>query len=174
MLQKDKLKSLAIAIAKEALAKKLKGKASAAKKKAVQEAFNFAYREVIVRKMSEKRETYRKNTDLWEAPTQDEGFADGLAAIGSAAGHAIGHAVADGFGVSGKSVGKVIKAFRKKKKGKGYEVSKVPGKKITHTPVHAASGHAHADNGNVIKMDRNEFSRKLKAAGNNTRKVSLS
>jgi hypothetical protein len=175
MLQKEQLKSLAIAIAKEQLEKKFKGGASAAKKKAVQQAFSIALNGVIARKMQEKRQAFKSAHDLWEAPAQDEGFMDGLAALGSVTGHAIGHAVAKGLGVSGKSVAKVIRAFRKKKNGKEYQVSKVPAqKKSAHTPVHAPAHPAGHAGSNVVKMDRKEFSKKLKAAGNNTRKVSLS
>lgn len=166
VMQKTKIESLAMAMAKMLVEKKRTGGDSVKRANAVREAFKVAMDERVKRLLNEKREAIRNSTHLWETPEQNEGFLDGIRAIGSAAAGAVGNAVASGLGVNGKTVGKIVRAF-KKKKGKQYDVSKVPTKKkTTPAPAH--------DHSNVVKMDRATFNKKIKSASGNLRKVALS
>ena len=96
----------------------------------------------------------------------DETWGDLGRMIGKGALRVAGHAVADGLGIKVKSgtLSRVIKAVKKKKSK--YEVSKV-GKK----PKITRSGNSLAE---PIRMDRREFSKRLKASGNRLDKTSLS
>ena len=96
----------------------------------------------------------------------DETWGDLGRMIGKGALNVAGQAVADGLGIKVKSgtLSRVIKAVRKKKKK--YEVSKVGKKtKITRNADSLAE---------PIRMDRREFSKRLKASGNRLNKTSLS
>jgi hypothetical protein len=96
----------------------------------------------------------------------DETWGDLGRMIGKGAMQVAGQAVADGLGIKLKSgtLSRAIKAVRKKKKK--YEVSRIAKK----TKI-ARNGAALAQ---PIRMDRREFSKRLKASGNRLNKTSLS
>jgi hypothetical protein len=96
----------------------------------------------------------------------DETWGDLGRMIGKGALNVAGQAVADGLGIKVKSgtLSRVINAVRKKKSK--YDVSKVGKKpKITRNAGSLAE---------PIRMDRREFSKRLKASGNRLNKTSLS
>jgi uncharacterized membrane protein YqiK len=115
-MQDAKLKSLAIAIAEHRVETKRKGKASAAKVKALRETFRVAMDARIKKMLTEKRKAIRNSAHLWETLEQNESFLDGIKAIGSAAAGAVGNAVADGLGINGKKVGKIVRGIPKEKR----------------------------------------------------------
>jgi hypothetical protein len=167
VMQKTKVESLAMAVAKMLAEKKRTGKDSARRAEAVREAFQVALNERVKKLLSEKREALRNSSQLWETLEANEGFLNGIKAIVSAAAGAGGNAVASGLGISGNKVGKIVKAF-KKKKGKQYDVSKAPTRrKLAKRPMTKPS------TTEPIKMSRTDFARHLKQSGNQLNKMKV-
>jgi hypothetical protein len=139
----------------------------AAMKKKIRESLKKRVKLVIAEMRKERsHQAIGDYLDLRRTVTDvDETWSDFGRTIGKAALHITGHAVAHGLGLTTKksTFSRVIGAAKKKKK---YNAAKV-GKKAK---IAGNAGSLAAP----IKMDRREFNKRLKAAGNRLNKTSLS
>jgi hypothetical protein len=150
------------------------GQESLARQKAVKEAFAQALAERLRPMIAEmvciqKEQAIPHYLDCCAKHTkQDESFAAGLAAIGAAVGHTTVQAIGNGLGVDTKRLGRIVKAFRRKKPSQTVAVSKAP-KTLKRKPKLT-----HPVSTQPIKIDRKEFAAKLRASNNRLDKTSLS
>jgi hypothetical protein len=151
------------------------GKESLITREAVRESFQNAMGERVARIIKEAANLQRKEglphyLDCYAGHTaaaeaqraQDEGVLDAVKHVGKEVASGIAK---DGFGISTKAIGRVVRALRKRKPK--VTVSKVPPRR---QPKVKPTAWVHTE---PVKIDRKEFAAKLKQSSGDLRKVKL-